>query len=193
MAYYGQGDFYSGAGDGFSFLKTGIKKAVGSVIPFGGAILTAGEWAAGKLSKRGVKASEFLRYGPTAATAMADIRAGRAGGQTLATRGQKDFVIPSRPYKTGRPGETQLFGPKVPFEGRRHRHMNVANVKALRRSVRRLAGFYALSHKVMVELGKVVHKHARHLPRLAPQQRLARVPVSHRLAPPKGDFYMGEG
>jgi hypothetical protein len=44
---------------------------------------------------------------------------------------------------------------------RKTRRMNVANVKSLRRSVRRLRGFEKLSHRVTAQLGRLSHSRGR--------------------------------
>jgi hypothetical protein len=69
------------------------------------------------------------------------------------------------------------------------RHMNVANVKALHRAVRRLLGFKKLSTKVESSLMKLARRHHYRAPQVAraPARRLGRGRGDMML----GDFYEG--
>lgn len=186
MSYYGgRGDYYRGVGDPgiFNFLG----HAIGSVAKIG---LGAG--------------LGFLGGGPKGAivgAATASGRATRAGieRETLAAGGSATAFTPAL---RARHAQALMRGSAVPaaralhghvvrvrgFGGRRR--MNVANVKALHRSVRRLAGFEKLYSKVMVSLHKLARKHG------GPRAR-AHAPVGvHRggktpLLLQHGDYYEG--
>ena len=77
------------------------------------------------------------------------------------------------------------FGPASRGFGGRRRHMNVANVKALHRAVRRLLGFKKLATKVESSLMKLARRH-----HYRPQ--VQRVPAPRRLGRGRGDLMLGD-
>lgn len=148
MSYY-QGDFYQGDPGFFSFLGGLAKKAVGFIPGVGpvassaiGAITSA---AGGSMVRKGAagmvrKAGAIVVKHPvlTGAAAAGVIGAGGVmGGRRMGAAGRAARV----------PGM------------RRHRRMNVCNVRALRRSIRRTQGFAKLAMRTI----HLVHpkKHAR--------------------------------
>jgi hypothetical protein len=198
MGYYGgQGDFYRGVGDPglFSFLgkaastafhflapapiKAAVSAATGIIGHARGKALAARESAAQRGLTTGLVRKQ---WGPGVG-----IMAPGGGGLARKTRG---FVTPSHPRATGRPGEVQLFGPRI---GGRRRHMNVANIKALRRAIRRMVGFQKVALGVFALLRGVAlpthHKKAK-------CSRCGRARcICRKALPPggRGDFYMGDG
>lgn len=197
MSYYGRGDFYIGArGDPgiFDFVKAIGKTVIGAVTggPVG-AVLGAATGFGSLTSKRTQEAvlsaggSESALTPAMIARHKAVVARGRGVGQPREGFGPTAVDLST----TGR-ARTAAFR-KAGFPSARggRRHMNPANVHALRRSVRRLAGFYKLSAQVMKSLAPIVRHHTkrRSLP--------ATVPVSHRLRRgdglhfPMGDFYQG--
>jgi hypothetical protein len=177
VAYYsGQGDYYRGVGDPgiFDFLGRAIKSVGRALIPVA---------TAGTLGPIGILA-----------TSAANRRLFRAAGEVapipgaeLATRVQSDLAA-----RVGGGRGRMPKGMKIPkhLGGFGHRkRMNVANIKALRRSVRRLLGFYHLSHQVMKSLGVLAKKH--HLRAPAAHQLVGTARRQHLLPPPRrGDFFM---
>jgi len=146
MSYY-QGDFYRGDPGFFSFLGGLAKKAVGfipGVGPIASAALGAIPTGGGAMVRKGAasmvrKAGAIVVKHPvlSGAAAAGVIGAGGVvGGRKMAVR-----------------GAARMAGM------RRHRRMNVCNVKALRRSIRRTHGFAKLAMRTI----HLVHpkKHAR--------------------------------
>jgi hypothetical protein len=134
--------------------------------PFLGGILHV----AGGLLKKGVKAlaKKALHIPTSGGGAMqlaqgvgpgAEIGAPAAGyavNRAIAKRGFPTIPGVSRP-------RMQVFpaGVMATRGGRRRRHMNIGNIKALRRAERRVGGFVKLAHRV-VTFHKTHHlKHAR--------------------------------
>jgi hypothetical protein len=185
VAYYGgQGDFYRGVGDPGIFDFVG--KAVGGALhfipgvgPLASALATVGGIGHKIVRKQtGATTGELLMsgYDPVQASLRAQARRAHEGGLVLG--GGKGKRLKHLPKHLGGRG----FG---------HRRMNVANVRALKRSIRRLVGFYELSHKVMKELSKLAHKRHHRFPTAAPQHRIGGHRGQRLLPPPRGDFYEG--
>jgi hypothetical protein len=185
MSYYGQGDihFLRRRGDPgfFDFLKK-----VGSTIVHvaGGAVLGT------------------LTGGPVAGIAGAvkgALTSGRANlqNETMAAGGSESALTPvmiarhkavlarGRGIGQGIPGiDVSLKGAGRHRGAARARRMNHANVHALKRSVRRLTGFYKLSADVMKSLRPIVaHAHK------GRRRALASVPAHLQLK--AGDYYNG--
>jgi hypothetical protein len=196
MAFYGgQGDFYRGVGDPglFSFLgkaastafhflapapiKAAVSAATGIIGHARGKAIAARQSAA----QRGITTGLVRKQWGPGVGIMAP------GGGGLA-RKQRGFVTPSHPRATGRPGEVQLFGPRI---GGRRRHMNVANVKALHRAVRRLLGFRHLVTKVERSLAKLARKHHAPFQRQLTRGRGRGSPLLLKHGDPEGDWYNG--
>ncbi len=147
MSYY-QGDYYRGDPGFFSFLGKIGKGLLGAVMPGGGGgggeslVKTLGKHtemmsgAAGTIMKRGraVIAKHPVLSAAGAAGAIGMM--GAAGGRAVARRGMRAAA-----------------------GMRRRRRMNVTNVRALRRSIRRTQGFAKLAMRTI----HLVHpkKHAR--------------------------------
>src|SRR5713101_2055683 len=131
MGYY-QGDFYAGArGDPgfFSFLGRAVKGVTGlaaGFMPGGGAIMKA---ARSPLARR-VGGMVIKHPVLSAAGAAGVIGAGVEVGQVM--RGGRHHKPDKYFLRTGR-----------------HRRMNVTNVRALRRSIRRAHGFAKLAKRVL--------------------------------------------
>jgi hypothetical protein len=174
MSYYGgRGDYYRGVGDPgiFSFLGGIGKTILSKFVPGGGLAVTALE-AAGKIAGHAV--AKRPSFQPNVIGRALGYHAGTAIAAAAPS------LSPMQP-QVGRGSHAKQLAAMAGVPYRKHRHMNVANVKALRRGVRRLAGFYKLSQHVMKELAHVVHKH--HAAPRAPK----------RLPRGRGDFYMGDG
>jgi hypothetical protein len=203
MAFYGgQGDFYRGVGDPglFSFLgkaastafhflapapiKAAVSAATGIIGHARGKAIAARESAA----QRGITTGLVRKqWGPGVG-----IMAPGGGGGGLARKPglAARLRAQAHPRATGRPGEVQLFGPRI---GGRRRHMNVANVKALHRAVRRLLGFRHLVTKVERSLAKLARKHHAPFQRQLTRGRGRGSPLLLKHGDPTGDFYMGDG
>ena len=151
--YYGQmrgdyyrGDYYQGDPGFFSFLGGLAKKAVSFIPGVGPAVSTALELipkGGARVSKTGAMTA-IKKVGPIV-TAI-----GKSKGGKLA-------------LGAGALGAAALIGRATRgaggATGRRHRRMNVCNVRALRRSIRRTQGFAKLAMRTI----HLVHpkKHAR--------------------------------
>lgn len=126
MGYYrGMGDYYRGAGDPGALT---LLKRVGSGI---------GQ-AVGKVARSGV--------GRTAlgATGFGGAIAG-AVGTRLAARAPKIRIRPTKILPGG--------DPFLSFDRPKRRRINPTNPKALRRAIRRVDGFVALSRRVLSQAG----------------------------------------
>jgi len=151
MSYY-QGDFYQGDPGFFSFLGGLAKSAVGAFLPGVGSL----GGLAGTLAKHTVPmggAASMVRKGAAGMVRKAGaivvkhpVLSGAAAAGVIGAGG----VVGGR--RMGRAGA------RMPGM-RRHRRMNVCNVKALRRSIRRTHGFAKLAMRTI----HLVHpkKHAR--------------------------------
>lgn len=205
MAYYGgRGDYYRGVGDPgiFSFIghalgtvaKVGLGAGLGFLTggPKGAIVGAAG--AAGRATATGIQ-RETLAAGGSQSALTPALRQQHA---LALARGPGSMMI--RPYMggvpTGVPGEKQLFGPYVgrhrklshlqKFGVRKRPTMNVANVHALRRATRRLAGFAHLAKRVMIELNKLSTRH-HYRPAAPARARGRRTPLLLQ----HGDYYEG--
>ncbi len=184
MAYYGgQGDYYRGVGDPglFDFVGHALGGAL-NFIPGGGAVVGAARTLAGAARRRGASFGS-VALAPVFGTTMM--------GQSMA-RAQAEKIAAERGMLHTRGGKHLKRLPKhLGGRGFGHRRMNVANVRALKRSIRRLVGFYELSHKVMKELSKLAHKRGHRFHTAPAQHRLPAHRGQRLLAPPRGDFYEG--
>ena len=142
MGYY-QGDFYAGSrGDPgfFSFLGKALKGAVG---------VAAGFMPGGGLVSRAVTAMTHVPGGGALVKAARSPLARRVGGMVikhpvLSAAGAAGVI------GAGVEGGRMLRGRHPAMAGmRRHRRMNVTNVRALRRSIRRAQGFAKLAKRVL--------------------------------------------
>ncbi len=194
MAYYGgRGDFYRGQGDPglFDFLKKGIGAITGGIPVIGPAVKIGGaiiQHARGKALEARARHPE--RYHTTADL---EYQARRGGTIPMpfdeSGRGRKGRYR-MRMSPSGVPVGVPEFGPASTGRfGFRRRHMNVANVKALHRAVRRLLGFKKLATKVENSLMKLARRHHYRAPAPPPRRRLPRGRGDMML----GDFYQGDG
>jgi hypothetical protein len=133
MGYY-QGDFYRGDPGFFSFLGGLAKKAVG-FIPGVGPIASAAIGAGTSIAKRAAGSSMVRRGAGAVMRHPVLSAAGAAGAIGLAGAGAGRAVA--------RRGMARVPGM------RRHRRMNVCNVRALRRSIRRTQGFAKLAMRTI--------------------------------------------
>ena len=148
--YYGQmrgdyyrGDYYQGDPGFFSFLGGLAKKAVSFIPGIGPAVSTALELIPKGGARAGRMAKAIEKVGPIV-TAVGKSKAGKIA------------------LGAGALGAAALIGRSTrgaAAGGRRHRRMNVCNVRALRRSIRRTQGFAKLAMRTI----HLVHpkKHAR--------------------------------
>jgi hypothetical protein len=185
MSFYrGQGDFYRGQGDPgiFDFLK----KAAGTAFHF----LAPGP----------------LRAGVDAGTGIITHARGKAlaARESAAQRGlvtglvHKHWGGPARPNirapfdESGRGRTGKMV--RSPSAGTGRRRMNVANVKALRRAIRRLAGFEHLAKSIYSLLRGVAPTPKRKASRRGHGAGCG-CPSCRGLLPRggRGDFYMGDG
>jgi hypothetical protein len=151
MSYY-QGDFYRGDPGFFSFLGGLAKKAIG-FIPGVGPIASATVEGLTRASGR------------TPAGAVSMIRKGAVGMARKAGAIVVKHPVLSGAAAAGVIGAGGVMGGRQSMRAgrmagmRRHRRMNVCNVKALRRSIRRTHGFAKLAMRTI----HLVHpkKHAR--------------------------------
>jgi hypothetical protein len=154
MGYY-MGDFYRGyRGDPgfFSFLGGLAKKAVG-FIPGVGPAISGGIGAITAVAKRGApviaKGREVIMAHPVLSAAGAAGVVGAAG--VMAGRGSRagagmSGVMPGGAIGGCHRGPCRRINPRT---GKCIRRMNVTNVKALRRSLRRTHGFAKLAMKTI--------------------------------------------
>ncbi len=142
MGYY-QGDFYAGSrGDPgfFSFLGRAIKGVAG---------LASGMMPGGGLVSRAAGALVHVPGGGAISRAIKSPLARRVGGMVikhpvLSAAGAAGVI------GAGVEGGRMLRGRHPAMAGmRRHRRMNVTNVRALRRSIRRAQGFAKLAKRVL--------------------------------------------
>jgi hypothetical protein len=165
----------NGAGDPgiFDFLKRGVGKLFGgaaaagtAVVPFVGPAVRVAIPVAGGLI-RGIRRG-------------AAIKREQMVGRTVGLGPFRKTI--GAPAAAG-------AAPARGFPGGKRRRMNVANVKALRRAVRRLAGFTNLSRAVFATLRGIAPAKKRRAPKgLLPSQRRRRLGRGD-----SGDFYMGDG
>jgi hypothetical protein len=204
MSFYGgRGDFYRGVGDPglFSFLgkaastafhflapapiKAAVSAATGIITHARGKAIAARESAAARGLTTGLVGKH---WGPGVGI-MAP-----GGGITQRAIAQRGVAAMHRGAK-GRPVVMTPSGVPTFGVGGRRRHMNVANVKALHRAVRRLLGFRHLVTKVERSLAKLARKH--HAPFQRGRAETVRGPFRPRPllkhGDPAGDFYMGDG
>ena len=144
MGYY-MGDFYRGyRGDPgfFSFLGGLAKKAVG-FIPGVGPIAKTAIDVVGKVagSRAGRATSAIVKRGGAIVSAHPVLSAAGAAGVAAGA----GMAMHARGSKAAAGMGTH----GVTISGRRRRHMNVCNPKALRRAVRRTHGFAKLAMKTI--------------------------------------------
>ena len=167
--YYGRGDYYRGDGIfgtigkaisgiarvGVGAIVGGLTKGPAGVIP--GAV-GAGVKVAMDETKKAVLMAD-VAGAPTAAMDLARqkmlhsqavMRATMNREAILAARGAGVPMLNAMGVPMLGPGELMLMG-------RRRRRMNVTNVRALRRGIRRIAGFAKIARRVLV-LSKRVKK-----------------------------------
>jgi len=145
---YYQGDFYQGDPGFFSAIGGFFKKAAGAILPSIPGVGTVYSGVRGLLGGGGggMVRQTVLQPRTLAGVLKAPSRLTRLGAATgilgagvLGYAGRGRF----KGIKYARPG-TPLVG-----EGRRRRRMNVTNVHALRRSIRRAQGFSKLAKRVL--------------------------------------------
>jgi len=139
MGYY-MGDFYRGyRGDPgfFSFLGGLAKKAVG-FIPGVGPVASG---AIGAITKVASRAPAIVKRGGAMVAAHPVLSAAGAAGVAAGA----GMAMHARGSKAAAGMGTH----GVTISGRRRRHMNVCNPKALRRAVRRTHGFAKLAMKTI--------------------------------------------
>ena len=154
MGDYYQGDYYTGDPGIGAFLKKGIGMAVRGGrsllgLPAAGAG-TAISMALGKLPMRGTMAvgGRIIRRGVAQVVKHPVISAAAAAGVVGALAGREEGMIGMVPEGT------KGFHMSKPRRGSsphlvRNRRMHVTNPRALRRAIRRAAGFAKLARKVM--------------------------------------------
>ena len=144
MSYYtGQGDYYSGKGDPglFSFIGKALKTVGGLVPGVGGIMKTVG----GFLDRPSAPAAPaFQPYGGGMVNLMAP-----QGVPTPGLMGMAQRAVPggASGYQGCTPGYHLDKTTKTKCV--RNRSMNVANPKALRRAIRREAGFVTLAKQAL--------------------------------------------
>ncbi len=140
MGYY-VGDFYRGDPGFFSFIGRLAKGALGSILPGGG--------------------TSIMRQAPQVITA-----GGRVGGMVRAGAGAIRRGVVKHPVLSaagaagviGATGGALARGASATNGGvRRRRRMNVVNIRALRRALRRVGGFAHAARKVMHYTQKCHH------------------------------------
>jgi hypothetical protein len=191
VGYYGgRGDFYRGQGDPgiFDFIKAVGKTVIGAVT--GGPVGAVAGAAQGFGSLTSRRAREAVVSAGPSSTALTP--------QLIARH--RAVVARGRGVGQRTPAGIGIMAPGGGLRGAhlgRHRRMNVANVKALHRAVRRLVGFEHLYAKIWKSLHKLATKGpGRHRGgrARAPQ---ALVPMHRRLGRGDGlgfvgDFYQGD-
>jgi hypothetical protein len=183
--YGGRGDFYRGQGDPgvFDFIKAVGKTVIGAVTGGPVGAVAGGVQGFGSLTSR--RAREAVVAAGPSGTALTP--------QLIARH--RAVVARGRGVGQRTPAGIGIMAPGRPRGG--HRRMNMANVKALHRAVRRLVGFEHLYAKVWKSLHKLATKGpGRHRGgrARAPQ---AIVPMHRRLGRGDGlgfvgDFYQGD-
>lgn len=167
MSYY-QGDFYQGDPGFFSFLGKGLKLATGMIPGVGGIAAKAVSHLLPAGSKAGAlvtRATGAMMKHPTltAAGGAGLIAAGGAGVGRMTARTGASAVGPlstQRGFHVAKAG--RHAGMLV-----RNRRMRVTNPKALRRAIRRCAGFAHLAKRVLrftsprPPKGRPIFKHRR--------------------------------
>lgn len=190
MSFYGgRGDFYRGTGDPglFDFIGKAIGKVASFIPGVGPAVQVAtsvGGAIVGHARSRAIAARESAaQRGVT--TGLVHKQWGPAVGTAIETTGRIRRIKGVKQMMPG-PGGTM-----VPFHGFKRRHMNVANVKALHRAVRRLLGFKHLANKIEKSLMTLARRHHYRPPAAAApfRRRNGRGRGDMML----GDFYQGDG
>jgi hypothetical protein len=190
MSFYGgRGDFYRGQGDPghFDFLKKGVSTAFHFLAPRPISAAVDVGTALVRKTRENVAIKREQMAGRTVGLGPFRHVVPFPGGGAVMQRGAEAL-------QRGAKGRKVVTTPSgVPtFAGlRHHRHMNVANVKALHRAVRRLLGFKKLATKVESSLMKLARRH-HYRPSLPPapaRRRLGRGRGDMML----GDFYQGDG
>jgi hypothetical protein len=142
MSYY-QGDYYRGDPGFFSFLKT-IGSAAASFIP------GVGSFASKLISKipTGVRTGTKAAIGEIVAHPVLTAAGGAAAvGAGVGLMGGKHRGSSMTPAAMG--GMHGAMRAAGGMGGGRHRRMHVTNVKALRRSLRRIKGFEKVARHVL--------------------------------------------
>jgi len=150
VSYYGRGDYYRGdyyRGDFLGALK-GIGKAVGKVAGVVGKVAgiasnpigAVGGAVKGILGGAPAPPGGRIALGPTLPQGSAP-----QGGAGAAAAGMRGYHLNKKPL-----GATKKHG-AVPAHTIwvRNRHMNVANVRALRKAAQRAKGFIHISRKLV--------------------------------------------
>jgi hypothetical protein len=157
MSYYMgdfyRGDFYRGDPGFFGSLFGGIKRIAGAVLPgpAGALVRAIPGGGSGTLAARGAsaaarvagQAAAAVRGHPVLSAAGAAGVIGGALGRRTSPYQEPLTPIGSMPYSRGY-HVSRKTGKVV-----KNRHMRVTNVKALRRSLRRIHGFSRIARKVI--------------------------------------------